>query len=58
MEVYAASGAEAEHDAFVVKVEVGEDLELLVTNAFQIGRYVGSVPAASVVAVVAVGAWS
>lgn len=58
MEVYAASGAEAEHDAFVVKVEVGEDLELLVTNAFQIGRYVGSVPAASVVTVVAVGAWS
>ena len=58
MKVYAASGAEAEHDAFVVKVEVGEDLELLVTNAFQIGRYVGSIPTATVVAVVAVGAWS
>lgn len=58
MEVDAARGAETEHDAFVVEVEVAEGLKLFVTNAFQIGRYVGSVPAASVVAVVAVGAWS
>ena len=51
-------GAESEHDAFVVEVEVGEGFRFFDADAFQIGRYVGSVPAASVMAVVAVGAWA
>ena len=58
MEVDAAGGAETEHDAFVVEVEVGEGFRFFDADAFQIGRYVGSVPAASVMAVVAVGAWA
>ena len=51
-------GAEAEHDAFVVEVEFGEGFGFFDADAFQVGGDVGGVPAASVVAVVAVGAWA
>ncbi len=58
VEVDAVGGAEAEHDALVVEVEVGEGFGFFVADAFQVGGYVGSVPAASAMAIVAVGAWA
>ena len=58
MEVDALGGAEAKHNAFVEDIEVGKGFGFFDADAFQIGGYIGYIPATSVVAVVTVGAWT
>ena len=44
-------GAEAKHNAFVEDIEVGKGFGFFDADAFEIGGYIGDIPATSVVAV-------